>query len=52
MQAGLPADVCAKRGILAARQSLQSVEAVPASITPELLENGAASDVQESGNCL
>lgn len=53
IQSGLAADVCARLGILAARKSLESVEAVPASITPKLLEiAGAASDVQESGNCL
>lgn len=52
IQAGLAADVCARLGILAARKSLESVEAVPPSITPELLETGAPSDVQESGTCL
>lgn len=37
MQAGLPTSICARLGILAARKSLESFEAVPDTITPQLL---------------
>lgn len=37
MQTGFPTSTCARLGILAARKSLESFEAVPDTITPQLL---------------
>lgn len=37
MHTGLPTSICARLGILAARKSLESFEAVPDTITPQLL---------------